>query len=58
MAAAPKADPKVVDPHLVDEDPEEHLGAEILDPWVDPTQLDWPNNEVDENGESEEEVAE
>ena len=23
------------------------MGAEIMDPWDDPTQLDWPNGEVE-----------
>jgi len=40
-------------PHLVDEDPEDYIGAEILDPWEDPTQLDWPNGEVALPGEDE-----
>lgn len=31
-----------VDPHPVDEDPENHIGEEIPDPWDDPEQTDWP----------------
>lgn len=34
-----------------DDDPEAYMGAEILDPWADSTQLDWPNNE-DEEGDN------
>jgi hypothetical protein len=35
------------DPHPVpDEDPERHIGDEIPDPWADPKQPDWPNEEV------------
>jgi len=34
-----------VDPHPVDENPEEHIGDAMLDPWKDETQTDWPNNE-------------
>lgn len=34
--------------HGHDDDPEALMGAEILDPWSDPTQLDWPNNTEDE----------
>ena len=37
------------DPHAVDEDPEEFIGEELLDPWEDPDQPDWPND--DEEGE-------
>ena len=29
-----------------DEDPEEHIGDEIKDPWDDAFQTDWPQNEV------------
>jgi len=58
MAAEnPPAQP-VVDPHLVDEDPEELLGEVILDPWADNTQLDWPNNDDEQDDETEEEAAE
>lgn len=28
------------------EDPEDHLGDVIQDPWDDPFQTDWPQNEV------------
>lgn len=31
-------------PH-VDQEPEEHIGKELIDPWVDPKQTDWPNAE-------------
>lgn len=43
---APKLEDQVVseDPHA-NEDPEEHLGDERPDPWSDPEQLDWPNND-------------
>ncbi len=31
------------DPHPVpDEDPEQHIGAQLPDPWADPAQTDWP----------------
>lgn len=34
-------------PHPVeDEDPEEHIGEAMLDPWDDDDQPDWPNEEV------------
>lgn len=36
--------------HPVDEDPEQHLGDEINDPWDDETQTDWPNGSVDYPG--------
>jgi hypothetical protein len=26
----------------VDQEPEEHIGKELIDPWVDPEQTDWP----------------
>lgn len=29
-----------------DEDPEQHIGDEIPDPWDDKFQTDWPQNEV------------
>lgn len=29
-----------------DEDPEQHIGDEIADPWDDEFQTDWPQNEV------------
>lgn len=28
-----------------DQFPEEHIGAELIDPWVDPEQTDWPDAE-------------
>jgi hypothetical protein len=37
------------DPHEVDENPELHIGEELLDPWKDATALDWPNDEDDED---------
>lgn len=46
-----------VDPHVVDENPEELLGAVILDPWTDKSQIDWPNNE-DPEDDTEEDVIE
>lgn len=30
--------------HVVEENPEDHLGVETKDPWVDETQTDWPNH--------------
>jgi hypothetical protein len=42
--------------HEVDEDPEQHLGDEITDPWLDPEQSDWvsgPNEVADETDEEE-----
>ena len=50
-------DPPVVDPHAVDEDPEGLLGEVTLDPWVDNTQLDWPNNDEDIDVALEDEVS-
>ena len=50
-------DPPVVDPHAVDEDPEDLLGEVTLDPWVDNTQLDWPNNDEDIDVALEDEVS-
>lgn len=35
------------DPHEVHEDPEQHLGKEIADPWEDPEQEDWPTGSID-----------
>jgi hypothetical protein len=29
-------------PHEVDEDPEQHIGEPMRDPWEDPEQTDWP----------------
>jgi hypothetical protein len=44
-------------PHPVsDEDPEAHIGEEMDDPWVDPSQTDWPNNEEPADDETTEEV--
>lgn len=31
--------------HETDEDPEEHMGRKTKDPWADPKQTDWPNND-------------
>lgn len=42
------ADDIAMDPHVVDEDPELHIGEELLDPWRDPTALDWPNDDDDD----------
>lgn len=33
------------EPHELEEDPEQLLGEVIKDPWADPDQLDWPNDE-------------
>lgn len=41
------ANTKAVDPHQVDEDPEQLLGEEIPDPWLDEAQTDWAVNEDD-----------
>lgn len=38
--AVPEGTPE---PHAVEEDPENHLGPIIKDPWDDPDQTDWPN---------------
>lgn len=35
-----------VDPHASDENPEDHIGDMIPDPWSDDAQTDWPNNVV------------
>lgn len=37
----------MTDPHPVDENPEEHIGEELPDPWEDNSAEDWPNEEVD-----------
>ena len=34
----------VQNPHPVDENPEDHIGDELKDPWDDETQTDWPSN--------------
>lgn len=34
--------PSPSDPHQNGENPEEHMGEVIPDPWNDPTQTDWP----------------
>jgi len=41
----------VIDPHAAapDENPLEHLGDEIADPWDDPDQSDWGNIVLGEN---------
>lgn len=36
------------EPHELEEDPEQFLGPETMDPWSDPDQLDWPNNDDEE----------
>lgn len=36
--------------HPVDEDPEQHMGDPIADPWDDESQTDWPNGSVDYPG--------
>lgn len=35
------------DPHLVDENPEDHIGDEIFDPWEDDEQTDWPSGSIE-----------
>lgn len=41
--------PQIEHPHLHDpnEDPEQHVGPVIKDPWEDDEQKDWPNEKVD-----------
>lgn len=38
----------MTEPHPVVENPEDHIGDEIQDPWKDPEQLDWPMNDDEE----------
>ena len=47
--AEKQALPLGTDPHADDpnEDPEQHLGAVIPDPWDDPDQKDWETVTVD-----------
>lgn len=40
-------DAHAADPH---EDPEDHVGKEIPDPWEDSSQMDWPNEVVELDG--------
>lgn len=35
--------------HPVDENPLDHIGDEIKDPWTDRTQKDWPANTSEVN---------
>lgn len=35
-------------PHPVDEDPEDHIGEELPDPWDDPAQTDWDSGNDEE----------
>lgn len=45
FAPSPLPPPPDADsPHEVEEDPEQHLGEVILDPWTDDAQTDWPNS--------------
>lgn len=38
-------------PHPVpNEDPEQHIGTQAPDPWLDPEQTDWPVVEVNVDG--------
>lgn len=37
-----------IEPHKVDEDPEENIGEEIPDPWSDPEQPNWPQIEEED----------
>lgn len=37
------------DPHAADENPENHIGDEVLDPWKDATALDWPNEDAEQD---------
>lgn len=37
-----------VEPHELDEDPEQHLGKLMKDPWNDPDQLDWTASNDDD----------
>lgn len=43
MTDARPADPHAEDPN---EDPEEHVGEVIADPWDDPGQTDWETHSV------------
>lgn len=36
--------------HEVEENPEDHLGDVINDPWDDDAQTDWPSNNQEVNG--------
>lgn len=38
------AQPIPPNPHASGEDPEEHIGDIIPDPWDDDAQTDWPND--------------
>lgn len=44
--------------HPVNEDPEEHIGDELIDPWVDPEQTDWPNASKNQPEQGDEEAGE
>ncbi|WP_188117300.1 hypothetical protein [Salinispora mooreana] len=35
---------------IPDEYPEQHIGLQMPDPWVDPAQTDWPELEVNTDG--------
>lgn len=37
-------------PHPAAEEPEQHIGIQLPDPWDDPEQTDWPIMEVNTNG--------
>ena len=49
MAGKVTKQPQTPEPHELEEDPEQHVGPEIKDPWADDNQLDWPNNEDEED---------
>lgn len=44
QAESAPADPHAADPH---EDPEQHMGEVIPDPWSDPAQKDWADHTVE-----------
>lgn len=43
----------VTDPHEVDEDPENNIGPEIQDPWLDATELAWVDTDADDSDDEE-----
>lgn len=51
LQSDPVTEENPVDPvHPVNEDPEDHIGRELPDPWDDSEQTDWPNGSVDVPG--------
>lgn len=45
---------EIVNPHEVDEDPEECVGKLIKDPWNDDSQDDWASGPLEDGTEQEE----